>query len=214
MAISKTQIANIALSHLGNGKDINNFDTDSSAEARAVRTFWDMAVDASLKAWNWPFAKTFGELALVEEAPTSEWCYSYRYPSDCVNAIRIVSGNARENSCSLVPYQIASDDQGLLIFTNMVDAQLEYTTRLRPYAMWTHDFVMAYTAQLAFLMAPRLTSRESGQQNAMLSLFGAFIMQARANSYNEGQSLQPPEADSIRAREGEYGYGPTRRYES
>jgi hypothetical protein len=213
MSLTKTQIANIALSNLGNGKDINNVDTDTSAEARAVRTYWDMAVDVALKAWNWPFATAFVELGLVEENPNIEWCYSYRYPSDCINARRIVSGNPRENSSSLVPYMISSDTQGALIFTNKADASLEYTTRIRPYSMWTHDFVLAFSAQLAFFMAPRLTSRESGQQQALAGMFASYVQQARANAYNEMQSSQPPEAESIRAREGDCYYGPIRRDE-
>lgn len=213
MSLSKTQIANISLSNLGNGKDINNFDTDTSAEARAVRTYWDMAVDVALKSWNWPFATAFTELGLVEENPNCEWAYSYRYPSDCINARRILSGLARDNSTSLVPYMISSDNQGALILTNMTNANLEYTTRLRPYTMWTHDFVLAFSAQLAFLMAPRLTSRESGQQQALSAMFASYVSQARANAYNESQSQQPPEAESIRAREGDCNYGPTRRHE-
>lgn len=208
MALSKTEIANIALSHLGVGKDINNVDSDSSAEARAIRTYWEMAVDTVLKSWQWPFARAYAELGLVEENPVSEWGYSYRYPSDCVDIRKLVLNNngsgisSQSANFNDIPFNVGGDNAGPLVYTNLELAVAQYTTRSRPVSMWPHDFTLSFTAQLAFLMAPRLTSRDSGQQQAMMSLFNGYVMQARSNAYNEQLNQKPPEAEWTRAREG------------
>ena len=86
MASSTTEIANLALGHLGIGKDIANLDTESSQEAKAMRRYYDICRRTVLQEFTWPFATKFVTLGLVEEDPTDaeEWAFSYRYPADCL----------------------------------------------------------------------------------------------------------------------------------
>src|SRR5665648_440114 len=89
---SATEICNMALGHLASGKEIANLETERSAEAIACRRFFDSARDAVLRDFSWPFATKIKALSLIEEDPNSEWAYSYRYPTDCLNFRRILSG--------------------------------------------------------------------------------------------------------------------------
>ena len=41
---SSTEIANLALSHLGNGTEIADLETERSSEASACRRFYDVAL--------------------------------------------------------------------------------------------------------------------------------------------------------------------------
>ena len=70
---TETQISNIAISHLGIGLEIQNLETENSAEAKACRRFYETSRDAVLGDFEWPFATKIIELNLVEEGPNTEW---------------------------------------------------------------------------------------------------------------------------------------------
>ena len=57
----------MAISHLGVGKEIENFDTENSEEANACRRFYRVALEASLRDFSWPFATQNITLALIEK---------------------------------------------------------------------------------------------------------------------------------------------------
>lgn len=206
--LTKVEICNIALSHLGVAKEIAEFDNERSAEAMACRRFWDINLDTVLRAWHWPFATAYQNLSLVQERPTIEWLFSYRYPVDCIDARRIVSGNPRDNAQTQIPMKIAQDSSGLLLFTNMQNAQLEYTLRAELYNFWPHDFVLAFSSHLAFLISPRLTANDQNKRTEMAQAYQVYLSQAQKNAYNEQIQHLPPQAESIRFREGEIDYGP------
>src|SRR5688572_11149621 len=109
---SETEIANLALSHLGVGKEIANLETERSQEAVACRRFYDTARDATLRDFSWPFATKIAVLGLIEADPNDEWDYSYRYPSDCLQLRRILSGVRNDTRDSRVPFKLAHDDSG------------------------------------------------------------------------------------------------------
>lgn len=85
---SSTEISNMALSHLAISREIAALDTERSQEAQACRRFYETVRKTVLRDYPWPFATKFATLALVEDDPNSEWDFSYRYPSDCLNARR------------------------------------------------------------------------------------------------------------------------------
>lgn len=128
----------MSLRHLGVGKMIGSF-TDASEEARACSFFYDQAKDEVLRDFQWPFATVTVSLALVQQQPTYEWGYSYRLPSDCLAARRILNANITNapfpNTFSTVgpyptplariltaqtriPYRIMADADGGLIYTD------------------------------------------------------------------------------------------------
>lgn len=203
---SKVEIINFAIGHLGVGKYIATAE-ERSSEALAAARWWNMARRKTLRAWRWPFAKTFADLGLVQNNPTLEWAFSYRYPADAVDLHRILSGLARDNSSSAVPYIISSDTQGKLILTNKPCAQIQYTRDVELINIWDDDFAMAMSAFLAWCMCPQLVSNDEGVLQKMIALATQYINDAKANASDEEMSMPPPEAESIRAREGECGYG-------
>jgi hypothetical protein len=109
---SDTEIANLAISHLGTGKVITDLETDRSQEAEVCRTFYEIGRDKTLRGYRWPFATKFAELNLVEEDPTTEWEFSYRYPADCLMLRRIIGSSRVEVRSSKIPYKIGKDASG------------------------------------------------------------------------------------------------------
>lgn len=203
MASSKTEIANIALAHLGVGKEIANLDTENSAEANTIRRFYETARDEVLRDFNWSFTTKFATLAEIEEDPTDEWSYSYRYPSDCLKLRRILSGTRNDSRQSRVPYKLGQDSEGLLLYTDMEDAEIEYTVRVEDTSLYPADFTMAFSYKLAFYSAPRLAAGDPfGLANKAAQMYQMMIAKAAHSDLNENQVEQDVDAEWIRAREG------------
>jgi hypothetical protein len=198
---SKTEIANIALSDLGTGKEISNLETEKSTEAGTMRRFYDLALDTTLRDFHWSFTTKFAALALIEEDPNSEWDYSYRYPTDCLKIRRILSGIRNDSRDTRTPYKIGRDDQGLVVYTDKEDAEIEYTVRETDPTRFPADFILALGHRLAAYAAPRICGEDPfkmGERAMRLYMFE--IATAKASSLNEQQDEEDPEASSIKAR--------------
>lgn len=202
MASSKTEICNLALSHLGIAKEIANLDTENSAEANAMRRFYETARDEILRDFNWSFTTKFATLALIEEDPTTEWAYSYRYPSDCLKLRRILSGTRNDSRQTRVPYKIGQDNEGVLLYTDMQDAVIEYSVKIEETNLYPSDFTMALSYKLAFYAAPRLAAGDPfGLRNSAAQMFSMTMAKAAHTSLNEEQVEEDPQAEWIRARD-------------
>ena len=202
MASSKAHIVNISLSHLSISKTVAILATKRSEEAITARLFYDVAMEATLRDFPWPFATRILALALVEENPNDEWNFSYRYPTDCLEIRRILSGIRNDTRQSRVPYRILSDEQGSLVYTDKENAEIEYTVNAVSPQFYSADFVMAFSLYLAHLMAPRLTGGDPYKLGARaLGLYDLEISRAVKNAFNEQQIEEPPESEFIRARE-------------
>lgn len=199
---SKTEICNVALSHLNIGKEIANVETEQSQEASACRRYFDLARKSVLRDFAWPFATRFATLSLVEEDPTDEWDYSYRYPVDCVKLRRFVTGYRNENRQERQPYRVVGDDSGLLIFCDIESAEIEYTKNHEDVQMWPSDFSMALSFRLAAYIAPRLTSGDPFKLGEKcLTMYRLEMSAAQANAVNEEQVEELPQSEFIRARD-------------
>lgn len=202
MASSDTVVANLALGHLGVGTEIAVL-SEKSSEAAACRRFFTQVQDELLRGFAWSFAGRFAALALVEATPTDEWAFSYRYPSDALAIRRILSGTRNDSRQSRVPFKVISDADGLLIYTDMQDAQIEYTVRAEDVLRWPPDFVMAFSFRLAAYIAPTLTRGDPTKlTERCMSFFQLGSQMAMAACLNEQQVDEPVLAEQIRSREG------------
>ncbi len=200
---SDTEIANLALSHIGIGKEIANLTTENSQEANASRRFFVPSRDEVLRDFPWPFATRFVTLGLIEDDPTEEWDFSYGYPSDAVRMVRLLSGIRNDNRQSKVSYKVVSGNSGREIYTDLEDAQAEFTFRETDTQRYPPDFVMAFSYKLAMRIAPRLTRGDPFKlQDRVLRFYMAEIAKAQATSANEEQVDEAPDSEFIRTREG------------
>jgi hypothetical protein len=209
MAASSTDVANIAMLHLGQTTLIQDLDSDTTTEAKVMRQFYEPTLKEALRAFNWGFAKRYVTLGLVtqdtdDDHPNDEWLFSYRYPSNCLLARRIISGLGpyKDLQSNEIPFEISADDTGQLIFTDQDDAQLEYTQYIQNPTLWSPDFLMAFTKLLASRSARGVTAGDPGGLTA--SLYKEYLIEisaAKARSVNEQKRGPGPETDSIQARD-------------
>lgn len=204
LTASDTTIANLALSHVGVGKEIAALETENSNEANACRRYFETARDLTVRAFAWPFAMKSAVLTLVAENPTTEWAFSYVYPADCLRDIRILSGIRNDTRQSRIPYKVINDQDNsrLLIYTDMEDAILEYTVKVTNSALFPPDFTMAFSYRLGYLIAPRLTKGDPFKlgQNC-INMFRDAIATAKADAINENQDEELPDSEFIRGRD-------------
>lgn len=206
MASSTLEVWNIAMTNLGIGTEIASI-TERSQEAQACNRVSDIAIDEVLRSWGWPFCKKNVALALVTSKgdtghPTTEYLYSYRYPSDCLQARKILSEVRNDSRASRWTYEEMADEQGTLIVTDKQYAVLEYTSNVgRNPGRWSADFVTALAYLISSRVAPRLTKGDPYKLgNANLGLYARSIAIARSNAANEIQPDEAPESDSILVR--------------
>lgn len=196
-----TEVANLALSHLGIGKLISDIETEQSAEAKACRTFYDIVFKTVLRDYPWPFATRFKALALVEENPNDEWDFSYKYPTDCLFARRIVGVNRNPAADEKIPFRVVSSEEGTLIYTDVDQAVLEYTINIDDNTLMTADFVMAFSYKLASVIAPIITSGDPMKVGAAAKQsYFEELSNAKANAFNEEQPDIAPESEFTRTR--------------
>jgi hypothetical protein len=201
MATSEVEICNLALRHLGISNEIGDLETSAAPEAQACRAFYDTVRDAVLRDFPWPFANRTVELAGQEETPAGDYAYSYVYPSDCVQALRILSGVRSETQSTKVKYRIANGVSSTLIHTDDSAPILEYTIREEDPTRYPADFVIALSYRLASYLAPSVTGGDPFDLGARaLQRYAMEISQAQARAGNEETSEEQPDASWIAER--------------
>lgn len=206
MAASVVQIYNLAISHLGVGKLVQST-TERSTEVNAMNLFYEPERDDMLRSFAWPWAKKTEALALVTETgdddhPTTEWTYSYRYPSDCLKPWRILSDLRVDHRLARESFDLALDTSGTLIYADKESAVLEYTTSdAQNPGRWHYDFALALSYRLALRIAPLLTKGDPFKlQDRVYKLGVIQEAKARANAANEIQPDAEPDGELILAR--------------
>lgn len=228
-----TEIANLALTHIGLSKPIQALGMDHSEEDQMCSTWWDTARRATLKRIPWNFATRQVSPALVANNPTPEYLYAYQDPADNVKIVRFMSWRlANDDNRSRVPYRIMQPapinlsqavptptvpykTSGLWIYTNWPGQQtillptlMEYVFDNTNVSQWPDDFNIALSYKLAELIVSALTSGDP--QNKKIQLqndFKVAIADAMDDNVNEDQRPPLPEAEFIRSRMGLDGWG-------
>jgi len=134
------------------------------------------------------------------EEVNGDWVYSYRWPDDCLFARRVVSpGMRRTFNASPIPFRIGRDVNGLLVYTNQQEANLEYTT-IDCLNLWVDDlWVDAFTWLLAKAFAPGLSRNKMTADDCEKAHLRALDV-AMAVASRESQLEPPGEAEWIRGR--------------
>lgn len=207
----------MALSHLKFATEISNLATDQSAQASACRAFYDTVRSAVLRDFKWPFATNIVQLGLLTTNPfpnqngDSEWGYSYQYPSDAANIVRVMPGLQVGSRQARIPYRIyaapaqttgsASNPAGRQILCNLQNAMVEYVIDVQTEDLFSPDFVLAFSLRLAAYIAPRVTAGDPFKLGARaIQMYMAEIDRAKVNAVNEEQIEHDQESEFILAR--------------
>jgi hypothetical protein len=154
-----TRMVNLALLKIGVQHFLSNYCTETVKEAQVARKVFEVAVRYTLRMFPWPFATKYAALSLAVTQPNNEdWTYSYRLPSDCIYARRIVVARNKAVDPKGPPFMQSADSSGGLLFANQANAVLEYTCR-PTCVSYVADalFTEAFAWKLGAEMAPGLS---------------------------------------------------------
>ena len=84
---SQVDICNLALTAIGH-KTIANLDEQNEA-ARKCKVYYQQAVDATLRAYNWNCAMARAELAQETATPAFGYAYQYALPQECLRVLQL-----------------------------------------------------------------------------------------------------------------------------
>ena len=181
--MTETELSNLSLNHLNISVSISDMD-ENSKEARACKR-WLPVVKKELLVMVKPrFAKVISDLALIEENPNDKWSFSYRYPSDCAYAVKIpyfaansVIFDQRDlDAVNIVDAQqsfdTGFDSEGMLIFTNVDGASLEYISNQFPVQNYPVKYAIAFSYLLAFYIAGSLVAGDA--ENVRTNVYSLF----------------------------------------
>lgn len=162
MSFSRTKIYNLALSALLLGKEISNYETDTSNEVRVFNTHWDIALDTTLQDLDLDATSQPLELELLANLTSDTdqiWDYVYKYPSKCIFLRRIQSSVAIDNRSTHISKRVGIYNGEKAIFTNEVSAIGECLTDDTPITNLNPMAIMAIAYKLAMLSAPLITGK-------------------------------------------------------
>lgn len=196
---TEAQVANMALGLVGQRQLLDSL-SESSTEAQMVSDFYATTRAELLEAWEWRFATKRVVLALSTETRTG-WGYCYVAPTDLLKAWRIWNGNREPGAGERIPFSKELNDagDGMLILTDMTDAELIYTIDQTRVALWSNSFVKAVAAQLAVYLAPALPVKPELMPNLQRQATLA-LQTAAARDANESQRDVIAESEFIRER--------------
>lgn len=198
MAFSKTQIYNLALVHLGLKGNIQNVD-ESDPRVDTLNLFYDVAVELTLKDFDWNFANTSVELTPTQSGISLNplYRYEFEYPNDCVCARKIALTGLPEEKIDFKPS--TDRNNARVILSNVQSGTLEYTRIVTDENCFTAEFVMAISIYLASLAAEDLTG-QTAKRDKLVQLYTVAINKAITANATEGYENEETEPDWLRAR--------------
>lgn len=205
----KTDIAILALGRMGSTHTVINLDIDQAAHVKVLNRFFPSTLKKILRKYPWSFATKFGALQLLGEDPLEgTWAYDYKAPSDCLVVRQIAPPGAflnRELYEDEKHYwkEVHDASGALRIYSNVKDAQIEYTKNVETSAAFPDHVAEALSWQLALDTAPGIvTANYAKIQQTLLNDARRGIADAWADDLNSRPQEQPATSDNplVRAR--------------
>lgn len=201
MAVDKVKVYNMAAMRIGVFDTRIEATTEVSKIVQCLNEIYDDSVDYVLMEFPWKFAERRVLLSSLGTPPTN-WGYRYSYPSDCVQALRIVRPGARSlRSDQMIPYQIGTNGTAREIYSDMPSAELIYTARIVDLNLWGAVAVSALAYYLGSQIAMPMSVKPD-VANSALSGYYREVSRAAAAAFNETTADRPPVSELLAVRDG------------
>jgi hypothetical protein len=196
MASSKTEIANRALTKLGQTSVL--LITDDNAAARVMNRIFDSVADSEVQDNRWKFAIARTQLSPLVAAPVDgSYRYQYPLPMDYLALIQVGDFYARTYSSSRTRWSV----EGTNILTDLPPPlNFRYTQRITNVALFTPMFVEALASRLAMEACETLTQSDTKYQRVEKQYAVALARAARADAI-ENPPDELPEGSWLDSRE-------------
>ncbi len=194
--VSKLDICNIALAHLGQ-EPISSLGQEDE-RARRCSLFYEPVKKEVLRTHNWAFAGSQISLALLAGNSEEEWPYMYAYPQDCLFLRRVFApGPQGRNGAFKEVYN--QDLHARVIFSGIEQARAEYTRDVKDESLFDPAFVKAFSLALAADLAVALTG-DSTLARTVLQKYTLVLEEARRSNMSENFDIRRADSAFVEAR--------------
>jgi hypothetical protein len=207
-------IFNLALSILSVSETVDNPNATNTTTS-ALRRFWPMARDLTLRDFPWACVRRARVLSLASEDPPPGWTYAYNYPTDCLFALAVMPASGLRapglwldcwsNQVNQRPQRypfdrmLREDGQAQIIVTDLPSAYLLQISKVENPSAFDVGLVSASASHLAKLVGPTLKVKREFVEYAREN-YEVEKARAAANDLNEGYPDEEPTTPSIAAR--------------
>lgn len=200
---SETDIANLALDHLGEDGTITSFDPpDGSVHAEKCARFYPLARDMCLEAHAFTFARR--TLQLTDTiAGGDDYAYTYPLPSDCLKVLRVYPEDWRRDLTGIDEFEVETTDDGQkILMCDLETPQLMYVRKVTDTSKFSPSFVISLSYLLASMLAGPIIKGDAGQtaNKYWFTLWRAYIGTAATLDANNQRLNLDQAPSSILAR--------------
>jgi hypothetical protein len=203
---SEVNIANLALSHLGDSATVASLNPpEGSPQAERCATFYPLARDVLQEDFVWSFCRRRKALAQIADWQSSKWLFAYAAPAEMIRPIAVTPPGASTDGVGPAGYQDAQlfevegrsvglvegrQNTQVMILTNCPDAELFYTVKVTDTTKFSAKFVEALSWQLASMIAGPILKGEAGIKMTQSCLQMAKMLGEDAEVKDANKSLQ------------------------
>lgn len=200
---SSTDIANLALGHLGEAATVTSIDPpEGSVHAHHAARFYPIARDELLERRAWNFAVKRRSLALLD-VDVPGWEYVYAAPSDMIRPLSVYDSTNGEDIENPVAFDTETTVGGtIVILTNQEDAELRYIFRASEPERFSPLFTSALSWLLASYLAGPVVKGEAGvgAGRSAYQVYMSLMGEAAASNANASQQSNERQAPWVEAR--------------
>lgn len=193
MALSQTEIVNLALTRLGQDRVISI--TDDVEAARVMRSLWDFTRDAVLAGYPWKFAIKRTSLPALAAAPEYGWERQFTVPEECLRLVQVGDDYVFYTGL-LETFQL---EGGVIMTNEAAPLRLRYVQRITNVGLWPVLFGRVVAMQLAIDACEKLTT-SSAKQTVLNEAYALAVAQARKQSAIERPPQRADNSDWLNAR--------------
>jgi hypothetical protein len=202
MAASEVDICKLAQAKIGNTAFFNSFN-DNTTEALVCSVEYPQVRDVTFELAKPQFAVKRVQPGLLAEVRTG-WLYTYALAADYITLLGFTSELGR-----FIPWdmreeydiEMASDDSGRVLLTNVESAEILYVRRVTDVTKWPALFTQAVVMGLAASLALSL-KKDVNLAASLAESYDHAVGQSHGSS--ESQRLlrsYVPESTTLRSRE-------------
>jgi len=205
--MNRNEIANLALSILGQTVPVGDFDSDATVQGRTIKQWFAVSLYQLLRMHPWAFATSYAALPVGLSSPSSGYTNAYQYPVGALIIRRLAeAGNFPMTELSeeyARRWKEVNVGTGTEIWTNVQEAHAEFTVKISVDYDFPEHFALGLAHKLAMNIGPKIISNKWPQ---MLSTFipegNAEIQRAIADDLSMQPETREMDSSFIQVRQG------------
>ncbi len=189
MAISPTQVCNLALARIGS-KRINDIE-EAATIAVQCETHYEQTRDALLRSYWWRFASARVDLTQDDEGPDFEWDNQFSLPNDFLRLKDVYEDNNTPLHATTRTYAI----EGKKILTNESSVSIRYIRKVEDTTVFDPLFTEVLVLQLAIKLVMPLSQDKVLRRDLLDEL---TVLMARVRTVDSSETERVGRDDSGR----------------